>query len=126
MKTIIAGSRTITEYQYILDAIHESEFEITEIVSGTAKGVDILGERYAKESNILLTKYPADWNKYGKSAGYIRNAEMAKYADQLIAIWDGDSRGTKNMIDIAEKHNLKIYVKNINNIWDTICNNTQT
>lgn len=112
MKVIIAGSRTITDYDLICrmcDRILSEQTDI-EIVSGTARGVDKLGERYAKERDYILHKFPADWDKYGKGAGYLRNEEMAKYADALIAFWDGSSKGTKNMIDLANRYGLKIRV----------------
>ncbi|MEO5581136.1 MAG: SLOG family protein [Saprospiraceae bacterium] len=80
------------------------------MVSGTARGTDMLGERYADEKGIPKKQFPADWPKYGKSAGYKRNTEMAKYADSLIAFWDGKSRGTKHMIDLAKQYNLKVRV----------------
>jgi len=111
MKVIIAGSRNITDYSYIENVIKESQFEITEIVSGTARGVDSLGENYAVINDIPLKKFPAQWDLYGKSAGYRRNADMAKYADALIAIWDGKSKGTTHMINEAKKKGLKLYIK---------------
>ena len=124
MKVIIAGSRDITNYNLLLKVIEKSKFEITEVVSGTARGVDKLGERYAEENNIPLKKFPADWNKYNKMAGYLRNKQMAEYADALIAIWDGESRGTKNMIDIAKKMKLDIccviYKDEYNGLFDII------
>ncbi len=85
-------------------------FEITEIVSGTCKGVDQLGEEWAGRKGIPVKRFPADWNQYGRRAGPLRNREMAKYADALIAIWDGESRGTKNMIDEALREKLEVYV----------------
>lgn len=110
MKTIISGSREIFDYNEVLNTIQEIDFRILEIVSGCACGVDQLGERYANEMGIPLVKFPADWNKYGNYAGYKRNKEMAEYADALIAIWDGKSKGTKNMIDIATEKGLKVHV----------------
>ena len=68
MKTIIAGSRSITEFNHVFTAIKKSGFNITEIVSGTAKGVDGLGELYGKNFNIPVKQFPADWNQYGKRA----------------------------------------------------------
>lgn len=108
MKVIIAGSRGITEYEPFaeeLDSLVEDEaMSITEVVSGTARGVDQMGERWAKERGIPVKRFPADWERYGKSAGYRRNEQMALYADGLIAFWDGESRGTKHMIDLAKEH----------------------
>ncbi len=121
MKVIIAGSRTIKDYTIVRKAIFvafwewEKEYEdITEVFSGCANGVDKLGEQWAVKNEKQLLLYPADWNKYGKKAGYLRNIKMAKYADALIAIWDGKSKGTKHMIDIAKKKGLKVYVYQTN------------
>lgn len=111
MKTIIAGSRDITEYELVVQAVAESGFVITEVVCGMAKGVDMMGYRYAQEHGIPVKEFPANWNKHGRAAGPIRNKEMADYADALIALWDGESRGTKNMIDLANRQGLKVYVK---------------
>jgi len=80
------------------------------VVSGTARGADKWGERYARRFNYIITKFPADWNKYGKSAGYIRNKQMAEYADHLIAFWDGESKGTKHMINLATKQGIIVDV----------------
>jgi hypothetical protein len=113
MKTIIAGSRSITSYSIVHWAIKESNIKISTIISGTASGVDKLGELYAKNNNINLLQFPADWKKYGKSAGYIRNKEMATEADALIAIWDGQSKGTNHMINIAKEFNLISFIKKI-------------
>lgn len=112
MKVIIAGSRSFNNYIILHNKCTEllkNQFEI-EIISGTANGADKLGERFAKENNYKLTQFPADWSKFGKSAGYFRNEEMAKYADALIVFWDGKSKGTKHMIDLAKKYNLKIRI----------------
>ena len=109
MKVIIAGSRSITDYNLVVESVKESGFNIEEIVSGGARGVDTLGERYARENNRPLKIFPANWDKCGKSAGYLRNIEMAVYADALIAIWDGESKGTQHMINIANENNLKVY-----------------
>ena len=116
MKVIIAGSRNFNDYELL-----KAELNILivptimlhrniEVVSGTAKGADQLGERYAKEYNLLLKKFPADWDKYGKSAGYHRNKQMAEYATHCVCFWDGISKGTKMMIDLAKTENLKIEI----------------
>lgn len=112
MKVIIAGSRSFSNYKKLKDfcdkiLINKKEVEI---VSGTARGTDQLGERYAKEKGYKLTLFPADWDKYGKSAGYKRNIQMAEYADSLIAFWDKKSKGTKHMIDIAHQYKLKVRI----------------
>lgn len=81
-----------------------------QIISGNAKGIDKLGERYAKENGYKLLLYPANWDKYGKKAGPIRNSEMIKIANLLIAIWDGNSKGTKDIIDKAKSHDITTYI----------------
>lgn len=112
MKVIIAGSRNFNDYQLLKDKCDYllSKTKCIEIVSGTAKGADLLGERYARENKYKLHKFPADWNLHGKKAGVIRNKEMAMFADALIAFWDGKSRGAKNMIEEAKSRGLKVKV----------------
>lgn len=99
MKIIIAGTRTVTDYSVVCRAVESSGFDISMVVSGGARGVDTLGERWAREHGAHFIRMPADWGRHGKSAGMKRNREMARYADGLVAIWDGRSRGTKGMID---------------------------
>ena len=111
-KLIIAGSRSIKDYRIVEKAVKQLPIEDEyEIVSGHANGVDKLGERYAREYNINLIIFPADWDKYGKSAGYKRNEEMAQYADGLLAIWDGESKGTRHMLNLAKQYGLRIWIK---------------
>lgn len=110
MKLIIAGSRTITDYAFLLRALDLSGFKPTEIVSGGCKGPDLLGERYAEENGLKIKRFLADWQAHGKAAGPIRNSQMATYADALIALWDGQSAGTADMIRKAKKRNLKVFV----------------
>ncbi len=118
MKLIIAGSRTITNYSIVYDAVisrfyGDSIFDhnITEIVSGGANGIDQLGERFAMNEHIPYKVFPAEWEKYNKSAGVKRNLQMAKYADTLLCIWDGISRGSKNMIKLAKENGLDVHVE---------------
>lgn len=110
MRTIIAGSRTIRDYALVKKSIEESGFKITEVVSGLALGVDTLGIAWAKENKIPVKKFHAYWDRNGKSAGIIRNNEMACYADALIAVYDGKSRGTAHMIKAANEKGLKVFV----------------
>ena len=110
MKVIVAGSREGFVARNVFEAIEESKFPITEIVSGTARGVDRDGEYYARCNKLALKQFPANWNLYGKAAGYIRNKEMALYADALVAVWDGKSLGTKNMIETMKSLNKPVYV----------------
>ena len=110
MKTIIAGSREITDYEFVEQCIIDAGFDITAIVCGKARGVDSLGEQYGIANNIPIHEYPALWKEFGKAAGHIRNEEMAKVSEALIAIWDGKSNGTKNMISHAKTYKLKTRV----------------
>lgn len=103
MKVIIAGSRTFNDYEYLKQSLKELNLDITEIVCGEAKGADTLGRRYGEENNIPIKSFPAQWDLYGKSAGYIRNSQMGDYADYLVAFWDGKSKGTFNMIEYMRK-----------------------
>ena len=112
MKLIIAGGRNFTDYDLLKTKIDRilSNTESVEVVSGGARGADALGERYAKERSHSCTIFPADWDKYGRGAGYIRNKQMAQYATHLIAFWDGKSKGTKHMITLANEYALKVRV----------------
>ena len=113
MKTIIAGGREIKDRFHIVKACLEAREEgiiPTEVVSGGATGADFQGEQWAKCASIPVKVFLADWLGYGYAAGPIRNRQMAAYADALIAVWDGKSRGTKNMIEEATKRGLKVYV----------------
>ncbi len=121
-KIIIAGSRKFTQYEVleqVVDTILFSELEINtepcEIISGGANGADQLGEQYAQRHLLSLEVIKANWKKYGKSAGYKRNEEMAKKANILIAFWDGSSKGTGHMIDLALKYKLNVFVYNYTN-----------
>ena len=112
-RCIIAGSRTIYNYKAVEHIINQTikqhNLIINEVVCGEAKGVDTCGKQYGINNKIQIKSFPAEWDKFGKSAGYIRNEEMAKYATHLILIWDGLSKGSKHMLDLANKYNLKIY-----------------
>jgi len=110
MKVIIAGSRNITDQDQVDEIIWGSPYKITEGVSGNARGVDTLGANWCIEQEIPVAHFPADWATHGKYAGYLRNEQMAKYADALIAVWDGESKGTKHMIDTMTKLNKPVYV----------------
>lgn len=109
MKVIVAGSRGISDPLLVANAIRNSGFNITGIVSGGARGVDRVGERWAEVHNIQITRFLPDWNR-GKAAGIIRNCQMGDYADALVAIWDGESKGTKHMIDYMRKLGKPVFV----------------
>jgi len=118
MRTIIAGSRNITDYKFLCKIMEEINIGITVIISGGAKGVDSLAIKYAKDNKIPVEIFKPDWDKFGTKAGIIRNCEMGSVADALIAIWNGSSRGTKHMIDYAmnSKRINKIFVSTYDEI----------
>lgn len=111
MKIAVVGSRSITDKDKIykhLDFIMENE-EVTEIISGGAKGVDSIAKQYALEHKLNYSEFLPDWNTYGKSAGYRRNKLIVEASDMVIAIWDGQSKGTLHSINLAKELN-KDYV----------------
>lgn len=114
MKLAIVGSRTFNDYEYLVKALHTlvqcSGFSFTEVVSGRARGADSLAETYAHYHGIPLKIFPAEWDKYGKSAGYKRNRLIVERCELLAAFWDGVSRGTKHSIDLAVKHNKPVFI----------------
>lgn len=110
-RVIVAGGRHYEDYgttREVLDYyLHEKlKTHAVIVISGGARGADALGERYAEERGLACERFPADWDAYGKSAGYRRNVQMAEVADVLVAFWNGSSRGTKHMIDIAGERGL--------------------
>ena len=116
MKVIIAGTRTFNDYQLLCNTIKELNISIDEIVCGGARGADTLGEKYAKENNIPIKYFLAEWDKYGKRAGFIRNHQMGDYADYLIAFWDKKSKGTLDMINYMQhigKHGKVIFYRDV-------------
>lgn len=125
LRVIIAGSRDFDDFPKLMNSCNDVLSGITNkyndlckirIVSGTARGADQLGEQYAKIVGYEVSRFPADWDRLGKRAGYVRNDEMAKFAvadgnyGVLIAFWDGKSKGTKHMISLAEKKGLEVHV----------------
>ena len=107
-KLIVAGSRGFTDYDLMLRVlIAMTDYELADkklsIVSGMARGADQLGVRLATEYDLPLHKFPANWDGLGKRAGFIRNTQMGNFADGLLAFWDGQSNGTKHMVDYLHK-----------------------
>jgi hypothetical protein len=113
MRTIIAGMRDYQNYTVVCAAMEACGWTPTQVVSGCAAGVDSLGERWAKEHGISVQQFPADWKTHGRAAGPIRNRQMAEYGDALVALWDGQSKGTGNMIKQARERGLRVYVHSI-------------
>lgn len=118
-RVIICGSREFDNKGLCFAKLDEilSKYENVEIISGQSKGADLFGEEYAQLHSLKMTIFPANWKRYGKTAGPIRNKAMLMYALEaetiVIAFWNGSSRGTKNMIEQAEKQNVRIYVIDI-------------
>jgi hypothetical protein len=114
-KVIVAGSRNIDDERIVWETVQESPHSPFngELITGGAEGVDAIAkERIAeKHTHVDYKEFEADWEQYGNRAGPIRNKKMAQYADALIAIWDGQSTGTKDMIQKAIEYNLDIYLK---------------
>ena len=114
MKIIIAGTRTFDNKQLLFnimnDIIEKLDLHYFEVISGTAEGADKLGEEWAEERKITVSRFPPDWNKHGKAAGPIRNSQMADAADMCVVFWDGKSKGTKNMIETALSKGLFVKV----------------
>lgn len=113
MRLIIAGSRTVTSEAIVREAFAWSLFdwaEITLVLSGACTGVDIIGENIARNKRVRVQCFPAIWKDHGRAAGPIRNAEMVKQADGLLAVWDGESHGTKDIIQKALDAELFVYV----------------
>lgn len=111
-KVIVAGTRSCDDYELLEERLNYYLQDKTdvEIVSGTARGTDQLGELYAANHGLSVTRFPAEWERYGKSAGYKRNAQMAEYADAAIVFWDGKSKGSRHMIDLAKQRGLQVRV----------------
>ena len=130
MRVIIAGGRDFNDFILLESNLHKIFKQLAdeklisayinesniEIICGKARGADTLGEQFAKTYNIPIKYFPADWDTYGKSAGYRRNTEMAKYAKEnngvLIAFWNGKNKGTKHMIDTAKIRGIKVFIVN--------------
>ena len=102
MKTAVIGTRTFENYQQLCETLGNLANTPTEIISGGATGADALAERYATENNLPLTIHLANWKEYGKAAGPIRNKTIIEECEQLVAFWDGQSKGTNHTIKTAK------------------------
>lgn len=108
MKVAVVGSRNFQDYDLLKQIL--AEYEITEIVSGGAKGADSLGEKYANEHNLPIEIFKPDWKRLGRGAGPARNKTIVENADFVIAFWDGVSKGTQSSINIAKKLNKDLRI----------------
>jgi hypothetical protein len=115
VRTIIAGSRDLDDPSLVDDAIEASgwRYAITEVVHGGCRGVDMCAGNWGALNGIPVKMFPADWKGRGLRAGPMRNEAMAGYADALIAVWDGESKGTKHMIQAAKFRGLKVYIHRV-------------
>lgn len=117
IKLIVAGSRCVSDYDIVksaIDGLVSKGVNITAIIDGTARGVDQLASRYANEHGIENIRVPAEWQLYHRGAGVVRNRKMAEMGDVLLALWDGSSRGTMNMIKTANSMGLPVTVVYLN------------
>lgn len=103
IRLAIVGGRNFQDYDYMKRCIDQlrKEYSVIGIISGGARGADTLGERYAREAGIDTRIFPADWDRYGKSAGFRRNRDIVANCDAVAAFWDGRSKGTQNTIELA-------------------------
>jgi hypothetical protein len=108
LKLAVVGSRDFNDYAFMIEILQW--YPIKQIISGSARGADSLARRYANEHNISLKEFPAEWNKHGKAAGFMRNKLIVDAADEVIAFWDGSSRGTKHTIDIATENGKPVAI----------------
>ena len=115
MKLIVAGGRDFVNTQamitVLMDLVERGKIDPNpELVCGMARGADILAFRLWKSANMQIHVFPAEWDTYGKSAGFRRNKEMGEFADAAVCFWDGNSKGTKHMIDIMQRLNKPVYI----------------
>ena len=106
MRLAIVGSRTFNDYDLLLSTMSlffEAHNQFGTLISGGAKGADSLGEKWARYWGIEIVRYPPEWDKYGKAAGFFRNQQIVGSCDMVLAFWDGKSRGTADTIEKAKK-----------------------
>lgn len=108
---MVVGSRRIANYELVKKALDSSPFEITVLLSGSAAGIDALAEAWATERGIPIERFPLDWKAHRRSALLIRNCEMARAAHACVAIWDGHSRGTWRMVEVAAHYRVNLHVQ---------------
>lgn len=109
-KIVVAGGRTYTNTGMVFICLEKIVQKGDVIISGHAKGVDMMGELYAQKNNLACEIYPAEWDKYGRSAGPRRNEQMAQVADKVVVFWNFKSRGTKNMVEMAKKYKKELFI----------------
>ena len=119
MKLAVIGSRGFDNYELVEKVLNDYKDKVTLLISGGAKGADTLGEQWAKNNNIETLIFPADWIKYGKRAGFVRNNDIVYSCDLCVAFWDGNSKGTLDSINKAKAMNKEVivlnYLESVNN-----------
>ena len=115
---MVCGSRTITAEKFIFSKLDEylALHNDLVILSGGARGVDCIGEKWASLHNVAVERFLPDWKKYGRGAGIVRNKQMAQIADFAIIFWDGTSKGTKSVIDFCQSMQKDFAVYKIGNV----------
>ena len=116
-KVVIAGGRDFNDFPKlcnVMDKLLERQIKVNKvtIISGGARDADTLGERYARLRSFGVIKVKADWDKYGKSAGFIRNKEMLVLTGGVVCFWNGKSIGTKHMVDITNHSHKRLIIIN--------------
>ncbi len=124
-KIVVAGTRSFNDYsiaeKYIQNCLAKENLdEPTSFISGGCRGADILGQKYAEKYGFPIEIHKAEWNKYGRAAGPIRNKEMAQIADIIICFWDQKSKGTKSLIDFAKRLNKTVYIMDLSDKTNNI------
>lgn len=111
VKVIVAGGRDFNDFEFLESSMLNLYPDLDlEVVGGEAKGADSLGKQFAYKHKLKYHSFPADWKNLGRKAGTLRNIQMGDFADRLVAFWDGESRGTKHMIDYATSKGLEVVV----------------
>lgn len=112
VRLAIVGGRDFADNDYMKKCLqgYRKENTVIQVVSGGARGADSLGEGWAKENGIPTKIFPAQWDKYGKSAGFRRNKDIVANCDAIAAFWDGRSKGTENTISIARMNSKKVTI----------------
>lgn len=114
MKLAIAGSRNFNDFAFLELKINElrKQYAIDSLISGGAKGADLLAEQYAAKYHLAIECVLPDWKMHSHGAGHRRNEIIVQKCDLLIAFWDGKSKGTKHIIEYAQKQNKQVYIFN--------------
>lgn len=117
LKIGVVGSRSFNDYKLLKDTLDKYKGKMWLLVSGGAKGADSLGEKWANENHIKTLIHRPDWDRYGKSAGFVRNELIVDDSDLIISFWDGLSRGSENSINLAKKKGKEVIIIYYNKVF---------